>query len=73
MKNIMFPLLDKYNLYSRKGIRLQILKQLVNIFYLHQEKNTRRQLMVPLINELQKKIFPTGDFSQWRKRSFRKF
>jgi hypothetical protein len=62
MTNRMFPLFDKFNLYSRKGVKLKILKELVHIFYStkgyddEEMDKKRKELMKPLVDELQKKI-----------------
>jgi len=68
MRKVVFPLLNQYQFYSRKGVRLQILNQLVNIFYQHKNPLLRNQLMGPLIIELQKKFNPPVNLFQWRKR-----
>ena len=71
MRNVILPILNKYKFYSRKGVKLKLLNQLVEIFYEYSNQDQRNKLMSPLIEELQRKIPSTGNLSEWRKKEKR--
>lgn len=65
MTNKMFPLLEEFNLYSKKGHRLKLLKKIVNIFYTVKDHQKRTELMRPLVEEIQIRI-PVDPNSPYR-------
>ena len=60
--------LTKFNLYSRKGEKFKLLREIVGIYYTHKvhgSKNIRIEKMTPLVEELQRKIL-VGPNSPYR-------
>lgn len=66
MTSSMFPIIDKFNLYSWKGRRYQLLKQIIELGRTISDLDKRRLALEPLVKALQRKhsVNPNSPYRQ---------